>query len=127
MSEFTPIWTTTRNPPEWTIRRPDGLLCNGGWESEKSAQISCNEWNNKGFTIELIHAENKMLIAVNNITLGSEWELKDILTPRMPQNVTLTSIHGLYGWLIFNNKDNNAPQRVSEFIKIYKRKLCNNQ
>lgn len=73
--------------------------------------------------IERIHAENLKLISDNNITVGSQWILVNahLKNPnlRLPAIAEVTSIHELYGWLLFNNEDTNIPQRVAEFLTLY--------
>lgn len=70
--------------------------------------------------IKLIHSENLNLITKYNITKGSFWTLKSS-NNMVPEIFEVTTIHGLYGWLRFNNTDTNVPQRVSEFLRLYKR------
>lgn len=65
-------------------------------------------------TIEQVHAENLSLIANNDIEVGDLFISKET-----GEHFILTTIHDLYGWLLFNNKDTNVPQRVSKALSQY--------
>lgn len=72
-------------------------------------------------SIEMTHAENNDLIEQHNIVLGSMWELKNKDLTYLPKTALVSSIHGLYGWIRVNNRDTNVPQRVRDFMNLYRR------
>ena len=68
-----------------------------------------------------IYKENFRIIKEQNIIIGSTWHKFSFEEDdyHLPETATCSSIHPEFGWLRFNNSDNNIPKRAKDFTQKY--------